>query len=263
MSFIKTIFSEYLKLKRSKVVWVSALAYVFIAASAYFVLWIVKNPEAARGLGLLGKKADILASGSSADWGGLFTLLTEMSVMGGMILYSIIVIYVFGREYAEGTAKNMLALPNRRGDFVLAKLAVAASWYALLTAFLFAEGLIVGSLLGLGTPPAGVLGPAAVNMLIAALVATALQPLVALVTVGSGGYLAPFGYTIATLILANLIAHTEWGRWCPWSIIALLSGMTGPRQADVVLGSALVMAATFAIGLAGTIAQQELADNCQ
>jgi len=263
MSFMKTIAAEFLKLKRSKIVWVSALAYVFIAASAYFVLWMAKNPDAARGLGLLGKKADILASGISADWSGLFTLLTEMSVMGGMILCSIIVSYVFGREYAEGTAKNMLALPNRRSDFVLAKLAVAASWYALLTAFLFAEGLLSGALLGLGAPPAAAAAKAAADMLIAAILVTALQPLVALATVGSGGYLAPFGYTIATLILGNLMVRTEWARWCPWSIVALLSGMTGPRQANVVLGSALVMAATFAIGLAGTIAHQERADNCQ
>lgn len=263
MGLIKAALGECLKLKRSKVVWVSALAYVFIAATIYFVLWIAKNPEAARGLGLMGKKADILASGISVDWSGLFALLTEMSVMGGMILYSIIVIYVFGREYAEGTAKNMLALPNRRGDFVLAKLALAAAWYALLTAFLFAEGLLAGALLGLGAPPSSALAGAAADLLVAAIAATALQPLVALVTAGSGGYLAPFGYTVATLVLANLMARTEWARWCPWSIIALLSGMTGPRRADVVLGSALVLAGTFAIGLACTIVQQERADNCQ
>jgi hypothetical protein len=37
----------------------------------------------------------------------------------------------------------------------------------------------------------------------------------------------------------------------------------GPRQEGVVLGSCLVLAATFAVGVAGTILHQVLADNCQ
>ncbi len=263
MKFLKTLFCEFFKLKRSKAVWATALAYVFVAAALWFTLWMARNPEAARSLGLLGKKADILSSGISADWSGLFTLLLEMSVMGGMILYSIVVSYVFGREYAEGTAKNMLGLPIPRGVFVAAKLAVAAAWYALLTAFLLALGLLVGAILGLGLPPGALLAKAAGDLAVAFLLATALQPLVALATVGSGGYLAPFGYTMATLIIGNIMVRTEWARWCPWSIVALLSGMTGPRQGDIMAGSAVVMAATFALGVAGTVWHQSRADNCQ
>jgi ABC-type transport system involved in multi-copper enzyme maturation permease subunit len=263
MKFLKTLFCEFYKLKRSKAVWATALVYVFIAAVLWFTLWMARNPEAARSLGILGKKADILSSGISADWSGLFTLLLEMSVMGGMILYAIVVAYVFGREYAEGTAKNMLGLPIARGSFVAAKLAVAAAWYALLTAFLLAEGLLVGAALGMGPLPGAVLQKAAGDLAVAFLLTTALQPLVALATVGSSGYLAPFGYAIATMILGNIMMRTEWARWCPWSIVALLSGMTGPRQAGIMAGSALVMAATFVLGLAGTVLHQARADNCQ
>ena len=218
---------------------------------AGFVLWMVKNPEAARGLGLVGQKASFAMNGLSADWKGLFTMFVELGVAGGMIILSIIVIYIFGREYVEGTAKNMLALPSPGPISSSAKLIVAALWFALLTAFLLAESLAVGAILGLGTPPAGLVASEAGISSSRRVLVLALQPLVAWVTVASGGYLAPFGYTIATLLIGNLMIRTDWARWCPWSIVAFLGGMTGPRQEDVVLGSGLVLAATFALGPRG------------
>lgn len=263
MIFPKVLGTELLKLRRSRVTWLSFLFYIFFGSMAYFVLWMLRNPEAARGLGLIGQKAGFAASGLSPDWSGLFTLVAELGVAGGMIILSIIVIFLFGREYAEGTAKNMLALPIPRGYFVAAKLCVAALWYALLTALLLAECLLIGRLLDLGAPPAGLVAREGGHILVAAALILSLQPLVAWVTALSGGYLAPFGYTIATLLIGNLMIHTGWARWCPWSIVALLGGIAGPHQEGVALGSCLVMAGTFAIGVAGTIMHQFMADNCQ
>ena len=263
MTFIKVLWTETLKLKRSSMIWISVLFYAFFALMAWFVFWMLKNPEAARRLGLIGQKASFAMNGLTADWPGLFTMFAELGVAGGMILLSIIVIYLFGREYVDGTAKNMLALPVPRAYFVSGKLLVAAIWYALLTALLMAEAVVVGKILGLGTPPAGLVASECGNMIVAAVLVLALQPLVAWVTVLSGGYLAPFGYTIATLLIGNLMIRTDWARWCPWSIVALLGGLAGPRQEGVLLGSGLVLAATFAIGVALTILHQATADNCQ
>ncbi len=263
MTFAKVFGSEILKLRRSKITWLSFLCYAFFALMAWFVFWMLKNPEAARNLGLIGQKASFALNGLTADWQGLFTMFAELGVAGGMILLSVIVIYLFGREYSEGTAKNMLALPVSRAYFVAAKLCVAALWFALLSAYLLAECLIVGKLLGLGTPPAELAARESANLFLSALLVLALQPIVAFVTVASGGYLAPFGYTIATLLVGNLMIRTDWARWCPWSIVALLGGMAGPRQEGVLLGSSLVLAATFAVGVAATVLHQAYADNCQ
>jgi len=263
MTFIKVLGTEILKLKRSMMPWLSLLFYAFFAGMAWFVFWMLKNPGAAQDLGLIGQKASFAMNGLSADWQGLFTMFAELGVAGGMIVLSIVVIHIFGREYVEGTAKNMLALPIPRAYFVAAKLIVAALWFALLTAFLLAECLMVGGRLGLGPIPAGLLARESANILVAAFLVLALQPLVAWVTVASGGYLAPFGYTIATLLVGNIMIRTLWARWCPWSIVALLGGMAGPRQEGVVPGSCLVMAAAFAVGVAGTVLHEALADNCQ
>jgi ABC-2 type transport system permease protein len=263
MILAKVLSAEILKLKRSKITWLSFVFYTFFALMAWFVLWIVKNPDAARGLGLIGQKASFASNGITPDWPGLFTFFAELNLMGGMLIFSFIVIYLFGREYVEGTAKNMLALPIRRGYFVVAKLVVAAAWFTLLTLFILAESLVVGRLLGMDAPSPGFFARESGKILFGALLVCALQPFVAWVTVWSGGYLAPFGYTIATLLIGNILVRTDWARWCPWSIIALLGGFMGPRQDGVILGSGLVLAVTFAAGLAGTILHQTKADNYQ
>jgi ABC-2 type transport system permease protein len=263
MTFLKVLAAELLKLRRSKLTWLSFAFYVFFGLMACFVVWMIKNPEAARGLGLIGAKASFALNGLTADWQGLFTMFVELGVAGGMIILSIIVIYVFGREYAEGTAKNMLALPVPRSYFVVAKLCVIALWFVLLTAFLIAESLLAGWLLGLGRPQPALVAGQTLDILIASAVVLTLQSLVAWVTVATGSYLAPFGYTIVTLLIGNLMIRTDWARWVPWSIVALLGGMTGPRQEDILLGSVLVLAATFGLGLAGTILHQARSDNCQ
>jgi ABC-type transport system involved in multi-copper enzyme maturation permease subunit len=263
MSIVKVIRTELLKLRRSPIVPLSFALYAFFALISWFVLWIVKNPEAAAGLGLVGQKAGFAANGLGADWRGLFTFVSEMNVMGGAIVLSFIVIYLFGREYVELCAKNMLALPVPRRLFVETKLIVAAAWFILLTALLLAETLAVGALLGLGTPDAGTQVKEGAGILLAAFLSVALQGLVAWVTVASRGYLAPFGYTMATLIVGSLMARTDWAPWCPWSITAAMSGLTGPRRQGESLGGFIILAATFALGFALTLLHEEKADNCQ
>jgi ABC-2 type transport system permease protein len=263
MTFTRVFSTELLKLKRSKITWLSFLFYIFFGLMAWFIFWMLRNPVAARNIGLIGQKVSFAMNGLSADWQGLFSMFAELGVAGGMIILSIIVIYLFGREYSEGTAKNMLALPVPRFYFVAAKLCVAALWFALLTAFLIAECLLIGKLLGLGVSPSGLVARETGNIVIAALSVFALQPLVAWVTVASASYLVPFGYTIATLLIGNLMIRTGWARWFPWSIVALLSGIAGPRQEGIIWGSSLILAATFAVGVTGTIINQVLADNCQ
>jgi hypothetical protein len=41
------------------------------------------------------------------------------------------------------------------------------------------------------------------------------------------GYLAPLGFAILTIFLAQITAATGWGAWFPWSVPALFSGLAG------------------------------------
>jgi ABC-2 type transport system permease protein len=185
-----------------------------------------------------------------------------MGGIGGMIFLSFIVAFVFGREYVEGTAKNMLTLPLPRSYFVLAKLAVSALWFALLSLWLLPLAFLMGRLVELPGFDPGLFWQVSARMMVASLLAFSACPLVAWIAVSTRGYFAPLGYAIFTLVLASVFGHTGWAPWVPWSIIGLYTGAAGAGPA-LVPGSFLVLAATFALGLGLTLGHEALADNVQ
>ena len=185
----QVIATEFLKLRRSKVTWFSLVAISLGPLGIALFMWIVREPGRAAQLGLLGTKADL--SGISATWPSYFSMLTLVVGMGGMLLLSFIVAYVFGREYAEGTAKNLLALPVRRPLFVLAKFVVAAAWWIALVATVLIEALVIGRALGLPGFSTGLAAGAVRDALLAAGIAFLLVPVVAWITTLGQGYMPP------------------------------------------------------------------------
>ena len=262
MRFSRVVGTEFTKLRRSRVTWVSLAAYTFMIVMAGFFMWMMKNPGAASNLGLLGQKATFAVGGQQADWPGFLTFVVEMGGIGGLIMSSIIAAFVFGREYADGSAKNMLALPVPRSSFVLAKIIVCAAWVAALTLWIVPVTWLVGTAVGLGGLATGLFLPAAAKLFVLALLSVCCSVLVAWVAVETRGYFAPLGFSIFTLVLANVFGHTGWGPWVPWTIVGLYSGVAGPG-ASVGWGSFAVIGATFLVGTALTIRHEVAADNGQ
>ena len=86
--------------------------------------------------------------------------------------------------------------------------------------------------------------------------------LVAWVAVETRGYFAPLGFSILTLVLANVFRHTDWEPWVPWTIVGLYSGAAGPAV-PLGWGSFALIAATFLVGTGLTIRHEMYADNMQ
>ncbi len=262
MIFANVLGTEFLKLRRSKVPLVSLVAYTFMVAIAGFFMWMMKNPGMAESLGLIGQKARFAFGGQSVDWPTFLTFIVEMGGIGGLIMCSVIVTYVFGREYTEGTAKNLLALAIPRSRFVFAKIIVSAAWFAALTLWIIAETFAAGSILGLSGLTETLFFSATAKLLILALMSLCCAVLVAWIAVETRGYFAPLGFSIFTLVLATVFGRTGWGPWVPWSIVGLYSGAAGPKT-DLGWGSYIVIAATFLIGTALIVRHEVYADNKQ
>jgi ABC-type transport system involved in multi-copper enzyme maturation permease subunit len=262
MRFPSVLATEFTKLRRSKVTWISLAAYTFMVAMAGFFMWMMMNPGMAQSVGLLGQKAQFAFGGQALDWPTFLTFIVEMGGVGGLIMSSVIVVYVFGREYTEGTAKNMLALPIARSRFVFAKIIVSTVWFAILTLWIIAETYLVGSLLGISGLTTALFLSAAERVLVLALMSLCCAILVAWVAVETRGYFAPLGFSIFTLVLAMVFGHTGWGPWVPWSIVGLYAGAVGP-ETTLGWGSFVVIAATFLLGTALTIRHEVYADNGQ
>jgi ABC-2 type transport system permease protein len=261
MMFGQVLATEFLKLRRSKITWLSWLAFSVMPLAGGLFMWIIQEPQRAAQLGLLGQKARF--AGATANWLSYSNILLQAAGVGGMILVSVIAAFVFGREYSDSTGKNMLGLPIARYRFVLAKLAVVFTWFGILTVLFIIEGLAVGTLLGLSGFSASLAASSAGDILLAALVAYLLVPFVAWIATLGQGYLAPLGFTIFMLVLGMVLGATGWGKWFPWSIVPLFAGVAGPRVEALAPASLVIVLCAFAAGIMATIAQVRYADNNQ
>lgn len=259
--FGQVLFTEALKLHRAKVPWFTLGALMIGPLGVALFMWIVREPGRAAQLGLLGTKADL--SGLEATWPSFSTFMVQIVGTGGMLLLAFIVAYVFGREYDDGTAKNLLTLPVERPWFAVAKLVVSAVWWAAIVLVMLVEAFAIGVALGLPGYSPGLATEMVGNTLLAAGISFLLVPMVAWITVWGRGNMAPIGFALGMLLLGNVFGNTGWAIWFPWSIVPLLVGSVGQPVASLPFGSYLVVALTFAVGTVGTILQLRRADNTQ
>ena len=259
---VATVFTtELVKLRRTMAPWITLGSLMMGPLFLALFMWIIKDPERAAQLGLLGTKATV--SGIEATWDSYASFLILIVGLGGTLLLAFVAAFVFGREYSEGTAKVMLTLPVPRSMFVVAKLLVALLWWLVIVLVVYIESLVVALALGLPgmtwTGSASLLG----KLLLVAGISYLLAPVVALVTVWSRGYLAPVGFALGMLLLGNVIGHTGWAPWFPWSIVPILVGSVSAPVDALPAGSLVVLALTFVAGVAATMWRLQRADITQ
>ncbi len=249
--FLSALRVEILKVYRSKVLPFTAVGFSLIPLAGGLFLIILKDPEAAKSMGLISTKAQITVG--VADWPAFFNLLAGAVAAGGIILFSIIPIWIFGREFSEHTVKELLSLPTSREAIVSAKFLVTAIWTLALTLFLFGVGLVVGRLVVIPGWSTELLRAAFSDIMLGAVLTLATMPFVAFFASLGRGYLLPFGWTFFTVFLAQIAARLGWGDWFPWSVPALFSGMAGPRAEIIGLHSYIILILTGLLGLGATL----------
>ena len=218
--FSDMVWIESRKALRSKMPLFTALGSLLMPLGIGFLIFLAKNPVLSRDLGLLGAKADLTAY-FATDWPSYLGLYALIIAAVGFFLFVLIISWVFGREFADGTLKDMLAVPVSRSSIIMAKLAVVAAWSGVLTAGIFGLGLVMGAIIKLPHGSVGVLLHGGVSVAIAAcLVFAVVLPFALLASVGRG-YLLPLGVAVLTLIMANLLMVAGWGDYFPWGIPAI------------------------------------------
>ena len=249
-NFSSALWAETLKMYRSKVPLFTALGFSLMPLVGGLFMIILKNPDAAQSMGLITTKAQLLAG--TADWPAFFGFLAQAVAAGGMVLFAIITIWVFGREFSDHTVKELLALPTSREAIVTAKFIIIPIWSMIVTLLVFSVGIVVGILVVIPGWSEQLLITSFLNILGSAALTIPLMSLVALLASAGRGYLPPFGWTIFTLAMANLAAILGWGDWFPWAVPALFSGAAGPRDELLGIHSYMIVILTSLIGLAAT-----------
>lgn len=246
---LRALKAEIAKLKRARIVLWTALAVALIPA---FVASSMKLTDSDLRL---------------VTWDSFMHMAPQMmSSWWGILLFGLAASYLFGREYTDGTAKNMLTLPIRRETFVLAKMLVLAMWVFGLAALSVAFEAVYAAVLRLpGFAWEHIWASTGESMTIALLIYLTL-PVVAWLAMLEKGYLPPMLYSAFMATTSLMFAVIGWGRWFPWSMPQAVAGSSfGPliEKPTLVAGSWMVDAAVFVVGLVAVIVYIDRADNTQ
>ncbi|MGD0803953.1 MAG: ABC transporter permease [Candidatus Bathyarchaeia archaeon] len=218
--FTSALWAEALKVRRSKVPQFIALGFALLPLAAAFFMVIMKDPKGARQLGIIGAKAQILVG--TVDWAGYIEVLSQ-EIVAGILFNGLMGSWMFGREYADRTVKDLLALPTSRSVIVAAKYTVFAFWSLLMVALVLIIGISLEYIIklpGFSTDvilrgASTIFGGGVMNILL-------ITPITFLAYAGKG-YLPSMGFTILMLALAQISNLIGYGMYFPYAIPALFS----------------------------------------
>ncbi|MGD9091467.1 MAG: ABC transporter permease [Anaerolineales bacterium] len=259
--FGAVFWAETLKARRSKISLLTAIGFMLLPLFGGLFMIILKDPERAQEMGLISVKAQLTAG--VADWPTFFEILTQGTAIGGAVLYAIITAWIFGQEFSDHTAKELLALPTPRRCIVGAKFVLTALWTLGLTLFIFMIGLGVGTAVGIPGWSPELVWNSFYSLMTTALLTYMLMPFVALFASVGRGYLPPLGWAFLTLVLAQIMGLLGWGDWFPWSVPVLISGMAGPTSEQIGPHSYILVLLAFIVGAGATFAWWRSADQAQ
>ena len=249
------IWIELRKALRSRMPLFTTLGSLFMPLGIAFLIFLAKNPEISKKLGLISAKANLIAY-SATDWPTYLGLFGEIIAAGGFFLFTFAISWVFGREFADGTLQDLLAVPVQRLSILLAKFIVVAIWSAALSIVIFILGLVMGAMIKL---PGGsihvILQGSALLAITACLVIMVVMPFALFASVGRG-YMLPMGVAILSLIMANLVMVVGWGEYFPWAVPLLYA----QGKSSLTPISYWIVFLTGLAGMIGTYLWWKLAD---
>jgi ABC-2 type transport system permease protein len=219
---LAALWVEFRKLWRSKALWISALAFAFITLICGLFMFILEDPERARSLGLMGAKAQLF--GGTANWPSFFNLMLVMVSVGGLMVFGLIFIWIFGREFSDRTVYDMLSLPTSRVTIVIAKIITAVYWSLALVGIAFFLMLGIGTTLQLpGWSTAIILDGMRLLLVTGCLTIILCIPF-GLVASLTRGYLSAVGCIFLIMVLSQVADRLGYGPYFPWAIPPLYSG---------------------------------------
>ncbi len=245
-AYLAALQTESLKAFRSKVPLFTLLGFLIAPLIGGLFMIILKDPEAAKSMGMIGTKAQL--SAGVADWPTFFNLLAQGTAIGGAIIFAIVTTWVFGREFSDHTVKELLSLPTSRETIIAAKFTVIIFWTVALTLLSYGLGLIIGNAVVIPGWSNELFRSATIDILGAGILTILLLPFVAFIASVGRGFMAAFGWAIFTVAIAQIAVVMGWGDWVPWSVPALFSGAIGAHSETLGIHSYILVAIASAVG---------------
>jgi len=247
--FFTVLFVELLKVRKSKIFWITLAAFSIAPLMAGFFMYVLKDPEFAKQSGLLGAKAQIAGE---VNWPSYFELHAQMIAVGGIVVFGFVTSWIFGREYTDRTVKDLLVLPYSRAVIVIAKFFSAIITNFILSIYVVFAGILIGWIIGLPQWSSMLFINGMYELLIVVILTILISTPVAFFASYGKGYLAPLGFVIITLVFSQIIAAAGYGEYFPWAIPAIYSGLTG-NASLLAPTSVLIITITSILGFLATL----------
>lgn len=222
---IQALRAEIIKLKHSKIFWATFIAFGIAPLMGGVFILIIQDGEAMAKAG--GFAAKVKAMNFEANWKSYFDILTQAVGVGGVLVFGFVASWIFGREYSDGTAKDLLSLPISRTKILNSKFILYAFWCILLVLSNLLITILLGIIMQLPAINMSLFSSFLTDYLITTLLTIIIGTPIAFFAIWSKGYLAPLGFVALTLVFAQVIAATGYGTYFPWSIPGLYSGAGG------------------------------------
>lgn len=199
--------------------------------------------------GVAGGNPDLIAQAGPAatlDWSGLLSGSAQITAVAAILGFGIVLAWIFGREFTDGTITGLFALPISRTRIALAKLAVYLLWATFVSTAIVLGVLVLGLSIGYG-PPHSDSWAALGRLWVLAMLSASIAIPVAWIATLTHSLLPAVGSTIALVVLAQAGALAGAGGWMPLAAPALwaMSGSTAVSLLQLMLtaGFAVVFGA--------------------
>lgn len=178
-----------------------------------------------------------------AGWDRYLGVAAQVTAAGGLLGFGVVLSWMIGREFADGTISGLFALPVSRSAVALAKLATYLLWaagVALVLALLLAA---VGTFLGLGPMDAEVLAGLGRQFSLTILSAGLAVAAAWAATLGRG-LLPGIATTVGIVVVAQVTVVAGTGAWLPLTAPALWA--LEPREVSgIQLALSVLVPLTF------------------
>jgi ABC-2 type transport system permease protein len=257
-NLLRSISAEILKTKNSKVAWVPFIAFLLGPVMGGVFMIIMGDPELAAKSSSLQAKAQYMSI--EANWTSYLGILCQVIAVGGIMVFGFVISWIFGREYSDGTAKDLLALPVGRMNIINAKFIVYIIWSLALTVSNLLTGLIIGGSLQLPGFELNIFYESMETYFGTAFLVILIGSPVAFFALSGKGYLTPLGFVALTLVFAQVIAATGHGNYFPWSVPGLFSNIAANSRDQLSFISYFILLFISFTGYAATLLWWKYAD---
>jgi ABC-type transport system involved in multi-copper enzyme maturation permease subunit len=256
---IDAIIAEIYKNKHSKIIWVTFIAFSLAPLFGGVFMLLMKG-NGSEGLSGAFKAKAVLMS-FEANWNSFLGLLSQAVGVGGVLIFGFVASWLFGREYSDGTAKDLLSLPISRAKILNAKFVYYIVWCFALVISNLLLGLIIGFLLQLPEWNTALFVTNLWIYFVTTILIVLLNTPVAFFAIVGKGYMAPLGLVAITLVIAQIIGALGYGSYFPWAVPGIYSG-SGGEDLKLQLNSLsyLILFLTSLLGYSFTIVWWKYSD---